>query len=97
VPLGRLGQMPDGIANSASRVATVNPARHCDSWLLTGAVGTTVTWLTGTVLWTAAIVGFSRPSAWIRADRRGPRSVSHRPIGWVRNASQGGRIHEMPR
>lgn len=41
------------------KVATVNPSWNGDSWLLTGAVGTTVTQVVGTVLWIGAIVGFA--------------------------------------
>jgi hypothetical protein len=41
------------------RVATVSPAWHGDSWLLTGVAGPTATHAIGAVLWTAAIVGFA--------------------------------------
>lgn len=41
------------------KVATVNPAFHGDSWLLTGSVGPSVTQVVGIVLWTAAIVLFA--------------------------------------
>lgn len=40
------------------KVATVNPAWHGDSWILTGAGGPTLTQAVGTLLWTLAIVGF---------------------------------------
>ena len=39
-------------------VASVNPAWHGDSWLLTGVVGPTATQAVGAILWTAAMVGF---------------------------------------
>lgn len=45
------------------KVATVNPSWNGDSWLLTGAVGTTVTQAVGVVLWVAAIVGFAALAA----------------------------------
>jgi hypothetical protein len=41
------------------KVATVNPAWHGDSWLLTGLAGTTLTQAVGVAIWAAAIVGFS--------------------------------------
>ncbi len=41
------------------RVATVNPAWHGDSWILTGVAGTTMTNLVGVLVWVAAIVGFA--------------------------------------
>jgi len=40
------------------KVATVNPAWHGDSWLLTGVAGPTATQAVGAVLWIAAIIGF---------------------------------------
>jgi hypothetical protein len=40
------------------KVATVNPAWHGDSWILTGIVGSSVTQVVGVVLWTVALVGF---------------------------------------
>ena len=40
------------------KVASVNPAWHGDSWLLTGVAGPTATQAVGTVLWVAAIIGF---------------------------------------
>jgi hypothetical protein len=41
------------------KVATVNPAWHGDSWILTGAAGPTMTQVIGATLWTAAIIGFA--------------------------------------
>jgi hypothetical protein len=41
------------------RIATVNPAFHGDSWLLTGAVGPTLAQAVGCALWGAAIVLFA--------------------------------------
>ena len=69
------------------KVATVNPSWNGDSWLLTGAVGTTVTQVVGVVLWVAAIVGFAAlaasvmgwlPVAWFqpRSDHRFPGTLS---------------------
>ena len=40
------------------KVATVNPAWHGDSWLLTPVAGTTLAQALGVVLWTASVVGF---------------------------------------
>lgn len=40
------------------KVATVNPAWHGDSWLLSGVAGPTAAQAVGTVLWTLAIAGF---------------------------------------
>jgi hypothetical protein len=40
------------------KVATVNPAWHGESWLVTGVAGITVTQVVGALLWTAAMVGF---------------------------------------
>ncbi|MGZ3586672.1 MAG: hypothetical protein ACXVAE_01105 [Candidatus Limnocylindrales bacterium] len=40
------------------KVATVNPAWHGDSWLLTGVAGATATHAIGAVLWTGAMIGF---------------------------------------
>jgi hypothetical protein len=42
-----------------SKVASVNPQWHGDSWILTGLTGATATQAVGAVLWTAAIVGFT--------------------------------------
>jgi hypothetical protein len=47
------------------KVATVNPDWHGDSWLLTGAAGTTATQVVGGLLWAAAIVGFTAVAATI--------------------------------
>jgi hypothetical protein len=67
------------------KVATVNPVWHGDSWLLTGAAGTTATQLVGGLLWTAAIVGFSAlaasllgwlPSSWFTPLAIGSATVS---------------------
>jgi hypothetical protein len=43
----------------AFKVANVNPQWHGESWILTGLTGATVTQVIGTVLWTAAMVGFA--------------------------------------
>lgn len=40
------------------KVATVNPAWHGDSWILSAVGGTGVTQALGTVLWLLALVGF---------------------------------------
>jgi hypothetical protein len=40
------------------KVATVNPAWHGDSWLLTGPIGIGATQVVGGALWVGAIVGF---------------------------------------
>lgn len=40
-------------------LATVNPAWHGDSWLLSGVAGATVTNAIGVLLWAASIVGFA--------------------------------------
>ena len=40
------------------KVATINPAWHGDSWILTGIGGPSLTQIIGTVLWTLAVVGF---------------------------------------
>jgi hypothetical protein len=40
------------------KIATINPAWHGDSWLLTGIVGQGLTQIVGSVLWTLAILGF---------------------------------------
>ena len=40
------------------RIATINPEWHGDSWLLTGALGTTVTQAAGVACWSVALVGF---------------------------------------
>jgi hypothetical protein len=45
------------------KFATVNPSWNGDSWLLTGALGTTVTQAIGAVLWAAAIIGFGALAA----------------------------------
>jgi hypothetical protein len=41
-----------------SKVAVVNPSWNGDSWLLTGAVGQSITGAVGVALWTVAIVAF---------------------------------------
>ncbi len=46
-----------------TKVATVNPEWHGDSWLLTGLAGATTTNLVAAALWTAAIVGFGALAA----------------------------------
>ena len=40
------------------KVATINPAWHGDSWLLTGIAGQAATQVVGAMIWTASIVGF---------------------------------------
>jgi hypothetical protein len=40
------------------RIATINPAWHGDSWVLTGVFGQGLTQVVGTVLWALALVGF---------------------------------------
>jgi len=40
------------------RVATVNPAWHGDSWILSSIGGQSLTQVIGIVLWTLALVGF---------------------------------------
>jgi len=40
-------------------LATVNPAWHGDSWLLTGLTGSTVTQWFGVAVWVASLVGFT--------------------------------------
>jgi len=45
------------------KVATINPAWHGDSWLLTGPAGTTLTNVVGVALWTVALVGFALVAA----------------------------------
>jgi hypothetical protein len=42
-----------------SRVATVNPQWHGDSWLLTGPLGTSLAQGIGVVLWVLSIAGFA--------------------------------------
>lgn len=67
------------------RIATVNPAWHGDSWLLSAALGPTGTQLAGGVVWTAAIVGFAAlalvvigwlPAAWFAPLGVGSAAVS---------------------
>jgi hypothetical protein len=45
------------------KVATVNPAWNGDSWLLTGAAGTSATQVVGGLVWIVAIVGFAALAA----------------------------------
>jgi hypothetical protein len=40
------------------KVASVNPQWHDDSWLLSGAIGTTPAQGIGIVLWSVALIGF---------------------------------------
>jgi hypothetical protein len=40
-------------------LATVNPAWHGDSWLLTGLAGSTITQWFGVAVWVASLVGFT--------------------------------------
>jgi hypothetical protein len=61
------------------KVATVNPAWHGDSWILTGPAGATVTNLVGSILWIASIVGFAALAAvvvgWLPATWFAPLAV----------------------
>lgn len=66
-------------------IATVNPTWRGDSWLLSGALGTSGTQLVGAVVWTAAIVGFAAlavvvigwlPAAWFAPLAFGSATVS---------------------
>jgi hypothetical protein len=41
------------------KVAAVNPAWDGESWMLTRAVGPTLTQFTGVVIWSVAIIGFA--------------------------------------
>jgi hypothetical protein len=56
-----------------SSVATVNPAWHGDSWILSGALGATPTHIVGAVLWTVALVGFAAVAGVV---------IGWLPIGW---------------
>ena len=67
------------------KVASVNPQWNGDSWLLTGALGSTVTQAVGGVVWTAAIIGFAAlagsvvgwlPAAWFQPLAIGASVVS---------------------
>ena len=40
------------------KVATVNPAWHGDSWLLSGIAGPTATQVIGATVWSVAMIGF---------------------------------------
>ncbi|HEU5325156.1 MAG TPA: hypothetical protein VFV59_04660 [Candidatus Limnocylindria bacterium] len=68
--------MAHGIGHSMGplgmfNIATINPAWHGDSWILSG-VGPSLTQVVGTVLWTLALVGFIAVGAvvlgWLPAD-----------------------------
>lgn len=47
----------------AFKIATVNPAWHGESWILTGVAGEGLTQAIGAVLWAVAIVGFAALAA----------------------------------
>ena len=66
-----------------SKVADVNQSWNGDSWLLTGAVGQSITGAVGVALWTVAIVAFGvlagvvmgwLPEAWWTPSRSWPQS-----------------------
>jgi hypothetical protein len=67
------------------KVATVNPAWHGDSWVLSGVGSVGITQVVGTVLWLVALVGFVvlgavvmgwLPAAWWRPVAIGSSLVS---------------------
>ena len=41
-----------------SKIATVNPGWHGESWLLTGLVGTTSIQIVGGLIWASSMIGF---------------------------------------
>src|SRR5262245_1722631 len=63
-----------------TRVAVVNPEWNGDSWLLSGATGTSSAQLIGVVLWMAAMVGFIALAAvvmgWLPATWWVPLSIA---------------------
>lgn len=65
------------------KVASGNPAWDGESWLLTGAVGTTFTQVVGGVLWIAAIVGFAALAASV---------MGWLPIDWFRPLAIGSAV-----
>jgi hypothetical protein len=62
------------------KVATVNPAWHGDSWILTGVAGQGATQAIGTVLWAVALVAFVALGAvvlgWLPAEWWVPLAVA---------------------
>jgi len=68
------------------KVATVNPSWNGDSWILTGAVGTTVTQVIGSVLWIAAIVGFAALAASV---------MGWLPVGWFQPLAIGSAVASL--
>jgi len=68
------------------KVATVNPSWNGDSWILTGAVGTTVTQVVGSVLWITAIVGFAALAASV---------LGWLPVGWFQPLAIGSAVASL--
>jgi hypothetical protein len=68
-------------------VATVNPAWRGDSWVLTSAIGTTVSQVVGVVIWVTAIAGFAALAAvvvgWLPASWWQPLAVGSSAISLV--------------
>lgn len=54
------------------KVATVNPAWHGDSWILSSVLGATPSQVVGGILWTVSIAGFAALAGmvlgWLPAD-----------------------------
>ncbi len=69
------------------KVATVNPAWHGDSWILSGMAGPGVTQAVGTVLWTVALVGFVGVGAvvmgWLPAEWWQPLAIGSSLVSLV--------------
>ena len=69
------------------KVATVNPAWHGDSWLLTGVAGPTLTNAFGVVLWALAIFGFAALAAvvmgWLPGEWFQPLAIGSAVISLV--------------
>lgn len=61
------------------KVATVNPAWHGDSWLLSEVAGAAMTQVIGALLWTASLVGFAAVAGvtvgWLPASWWAPLAV----------------------
>ena len=61
------------------KVATINPAWHGDSWLLTGVAGQTATQVVAAMIWAMSIVGFAALAAvvfgWLPASWWAPLAV----------------------
>jgi hypothetical protein len=68
------------------KVTTVNPSWNGDSWLLTGAVGTTVTQIVGSVVWIAAIVGFAALAASV---------MGWLPVSWFQPLAVGSAVPSL--